>query len=130
MEATMPNGFDVKFMRSTPERRAAVFQIKLLFDEAHRLGEGYNLNAYAQHIAKIYTQLDAIDPDSQNESQADKDQSTKVAAIIGNKGAEAGRDWLDARLTSLEKRLIHLENQLRIGFEMEMTDVDGDNKYY
>jgi len=126
----MSDEFDVRFMRSTRERRAAIFQIKLLFDEAYRVGEGYNLIMYAQHIAKIYTQLDAIDPDNQNKSQADKDETAKVAAIIGNKGAEAGRDWLDARLTSLEQRLIHLENQLRIGFEMEMTDIYGDNKYY
>lgn len=126
----MPNGFDVKFMRSTPERRAAVFQIKLLFDEAHRLGESYNLNAYAQHIAQIYRQLDSIDPDSQNESQADKEQSAQIAAIISNKGAESGRDWLDARLTSLEKRLIYLEDQLRIGFAMEMTDGYDENHYY
>jgi len=120
----MPDELEVKWLRSTPERRAAVFQIKLLFDEAHRLGEGYDLNAYADQIAQIETAMAEVDPDT------NKDDAHQCAAIVRRRGTDAGRAWLDARLSSLGERFIHFENILRIGFEMEMTDVYGDNHYY
>lgn len=107
-------GFEMTFTRSTPERRAAVFAIKLLFDEAHRLGEAGDLAAYARAIAGIETALAAINP------RANPDDANACAAIVHAKGAAAGRAWLDARLDSLGQRLTHFENQLRIAFGVEM----------
>ena len=103
------------FLRSTPERRAAVFEIKLMFDEAHRLAEDGNLDAYARQIAQIELQMAIIDPTS------NKKDACKGAAIIQVCGAEAGRAWLDERLNSLGELLGHFEDRLRIGYGLEMT---------
>jgi len=105
---------EIEFLRSTPERRAAVFEIKLMFDEAHRLGEEENLEAYAHQIAQIETHMAAINPD------AKKDEAHQCAAIVRKCGVKAGRAWLDARLESLGQRFVLFEDRLRIGFGVEM----------
>ena len=114
--------FQATFIRNTPERRAAIFQIKLMFDEAHRLREEGNIPAYGKQIGLIDLAFANIDPES---TPTERYKAAESVEGFYAQCTRANRDFLDKQLKSMGKILIHFENRLRTGFEVEMTERAG-----
>ncbi len=113
-----------KYLRSTPERRAAIFKIKLMFDEAHRLREEGNLAALAEQIADIQIHMAEINR-GREKALFTHDEECESAAFVRANGAKAGFQFLDIHLESSAESLRLLEEMLRISFEVEMADSSG-----
>jgi hypothetical protein len=122
-------------IRSTSERRAGVLKLKLMFDEAHRLREEGNIEAYANQIAEINLTYFKLNPE-----HADKiPLIEEYAAFTRSQGkapdyskANWRKDnfaYLDERLQSAAYILRSFEKQLRIGFDAEMTCAPGRAKF-
>lgn len=119
------------FIRSTPERRAGVLQLKLMFDEAHRLREEDNIWGYAHQIAEIDLAYAKLNP-KYADKLTQKEKSAAVTRSMGKKPDYPAPNWRKNNYNYLDKQLQlsagilgHFENQLRIGFSTEMTCPPG-----
>jgi hypothetical protein len=114
------------FIRSTAERRAGITAIKLMIDEAHRLRENSDLEAYSNIIADIELARfrlhpEKIDKISQAEESAvfyrsygkiiDQPPLTRIDEKFA---------FLDEVLKDQSELLVLFEDRLRLGFEEQM----------
>jgi hypothetical protein len=110
------------FIRSTPERRAGIAAIKLMIDEAHRLRENSNLEAYSNMIADIELVQVKIDPSRLSETPDTNFYRSygKITEKTPLTRIDEKFAFLDSQLRSQSRILIHFENQIRTGFEEQM----------
>lgn len=123
----MSREHSLTFLEYTPDRRAGVLELKIMFDEAARLREEDNIWAYANQIADIemfYVQLDPYFADRL--AQAEKCAS--IARSMATPPSDLNPHWrkksyayLDGQIRSLAKMLGHFEDRLRIGLKVKFT---------
>lgn len=120
--------FPFIFIRSTPERRARIFQLKLMFDEAYRLRQDYDIEAYANQIAEIdlaYAKLNPRYADKmvEEEKSAARTRSVgKVPDFSTPNWQEDNFAYLDRQLNFSAEMLVCFEEEVRIGFSAEMEN--------
>lgn len=123
------------FIKSTPERRAGVLQLKLMVDEAHRLREEDNIWGYAHKIADIDLALAKLDP-YYSDKLPQKEKSAAITRSMGQAPDNSDPNWrednftyLDKQLQSTAKLIVIFEDELRQGFRVQFTLPPGLAKF-
>ena len=117
----------ITFLEYTPERRAGVLELKIMFDEAARLREEDNIVAYANQIADIEVFYAKLNPSFFHRlAQAEKSASfaRSMASPLNNPNPQWRKKsytYLEGQISSLARMLLHFENELRIGFRAKLT---------
>jgi hypothetical protein len=128
MVAFMEEDFPFIFIKSTPERRTGVLRLKLMFDEAHRLREAYNIEAYANQIAEIVLAYARLNP-RYAEKISQKEKSAAFIRSMGKAPDYPAPNWredrfayLDRQLNFSAEKLVCFEEEIRLGFSAEMEN--------
>jgi hypothetical protein len=114
------------FIRSTPERRAGITAIKLMVDEAHRLRENSDLEAYSNIVGNIELALTKINPKKADEIPRAEESADfyrsygKITEKTPLTQIDEMFAFLDDQLKSKSERLVYFEDILRLGFEEQM----------
>jgi hypothetical protein len=115
------------FIDNTPERRTGVFQLKLMFDEAYRLRDEYDLAGYADQVAAIklaYLRLNPTYADTNWEKAEESAAFTRSVSLPqycpDAEQTKKNFDFLDDILRIEAQRLISFEKQLRMGLENKL----------
>lgn len=120
------------FIRSTPERRAGVFELKLMLDEAHRLRESGQLRPYANKVADITIAHHMLHPQLDESNQEVMLIAYRYRSLFrsrplfhSEKAIKQNLNHLDRAIARIGGQLSTLEKQLRLALFVELIGKPG-----